>query len=166
MHSDCGKEFENSIMDEMQKRYAMFRTYSAPYDPQANGRAERAVQSLKIDGLRQLVHAGLSPPCWYHAMSQAAFMSRQRSLDIALPKDAPQMGQLVAIKCHDHEAFEPRTLQGVTISYDDDCVHGAYVLTRHKDSLKLHRARMPVLLNHWLCYSVFFKVVLPLPFFH
>ena len=57
------------------------------------------------------------------------------------------MGQLVAIKRHDHEAFEQRTLQGVSISRDDDRAQGAFVLTRHKDSLKLHRARMPVPLN-------------------
>ena len=129
-------------MHDLQKRYAVFRTYSSPYDPQANGRAERAAQSLKLEGMRQLIHAGLSPPWWFHAVSQAAFLSRQRALGTELPKDAPKMGQLVAIKRHDHEAFEPRTLQGIMISFDEDCVHGASFLTGQKDSLKLHRARM------------------------
>ena len=53
MHSDSGREFENAVMQEMQKRYAIFRTESSPYDPQATGRAKR-VQSLKIEGVRQL----------------------------------------------------------------------------------------------------------------
>ena len=127
--------------------FVLILRLSAPYDPQASGRAERALQSLKIEGIHQMVHAGLSPPWWFHAVSQAAFLSRQRALDIALRKDAPQMGQLIAIKRHDHAAFEPRTLQGVMISYDDDCARGAFVLTTHKNGLKLHRARMPVLLN-------------------
>ena len=106
-----------------------------------------AVQSLKLEGVRELVHAGMSPPLWFHAVSHAAFLSRQRALGIELPKEEPKMGQLVAIKRHDHEAFEQRTLQGVAISRDDDRVQGAFVLTRHKGSLKLHRARMPVRLN-------------------
>ena len=47
LHSDCGKESENAVMEDLQTRYAMFCMYSSPYDPQANARAERS--SAKVE---------------------------------------------------------------------------------------------------------------------
>ena len=65
IHFDGGGEFSGSRFQQMTSKLGVWQTTSAPYCPQANGRAERYVQKLKLGAISLLLHARYPVRFWY-----------------------------------------------------------------------------------------------------
>ena len=82
-HTDAGKEFLNSDVEQILKSYKLFQTHTGGYDPQANGMAEKYIGIVKGRAGSYLAHAKMPIICWYWASMQAACVMRLDALDEA-----------------------------------------------------------------------------------
>ena len=147
IHSDNGGEFTGKKFQEMTSRLGLWQTFSAPYHPQANGRAERAVQSIKMGVISLLLHAKMPVKYWFLAMREYTFKQRHRTLVGKIPDDAPTMGDLVMFKPEKTEDWEPRAEKGQFVCNDDRCPNGAMVLVWRNGREHLVRTYCPRLLD-------------------
>ncbi|CAE7646758.1 RE1 [Symbiodinium pilosum] len=128
IHSDGGGEFSGSRFQQMTSKLGVWQTMSAPYCPQANGRAERYVQKLKLGTISLLLHARYPVRFWYLAMREYAYRQRHMTLHGSIPADAPTMGNAVLFRPEKTEDFQPRTMKARFVCHDDRVSNGALVL--------------------------------------
>ena len=128
IHSDGGGEFSGSRFQQMTSKLGIWHTMSAPYCPQANGRAERYVQRLKLGAISLLLHARYPVRFWYLAMREYAYKQRHMTLHGSVPADAPTMGDGVLFRPEKTEDFQPRAVKARFICHDDRVSNGALVL--------------------------------------
>ena len=147
VHTDNGGEFISKEFQQLLKDVCAFPTTSAPYTPKANGIIERGIQTLKDEVTRALTHAGMPVVYWHLAMQDAALRHRVRTLKGVIPKDAPKIGDAVAIRRHNPEGFRPRAEIGVFVGMCDDMPGGAWVTTQANGRLQLQKARLPRLVD-------------------
>ena len=63
VHSDNGGEFAGKVVEALHSD-AIWKTCTAAYEPESNGRAERQVQALKEKATSFLLHADLPRTFW------------------------------------------------------------------------------------------------------
>ena len=64
IHSDRGTEFGGKKIEKWCRERCILQTFTAGVDPQANGRAERAVQAVKSE-VRKILRAAKAPRSWW-----------------------------------------------------------------------------------------------------
>ena len=69
IYTDCSQEFEKAA-----KELGWLHDESAPYRPETNGVAERAVRRVKEGTAATLVQSGFDEPWWDHAMVCFCFL--------------------------------------------------------------------------------------------
>ena len=95
VHSDGGGEFTAAnVVDEV-AREGLWKTLSAAYEPEANGKAERQVQAVKEAATSLLLHADMPKSFWSYAVKQAAYELRLQALNIDRPVGTPTFGDPV-----------------------------------------------------------------------
>ena len=85
IHTDGGGEFAGAKFENMSSKVGVWRTVSAPYHPQANERAERAVQRIKAGATSLLLHSKFPVKYWFMAMREYTFKQRQMVLFGKIP---------------------------------------------------------------------------------
>ena len=147
IHSDGGGEFFGSRFQQMTSKLGVWQTMSAPYCPQANGRAERFVQKLKLGAISLLLHAHYPVRFWYLAMREYAYKQRHMTLHGSVPADAPTMGDAVLFRPEKTEDFRPRAEKAGFICHDDRVSNGALVLVERGGRETVVRTYCPRLAN-------------------
>ena len=72
--TDGGKEYKNKKINKLCKEYSIEKLYSAPYNPEINGKAERINQTLVNAAITLLHWAGMSENFWEYAIKQACYI--------------------------------------------------------------------------------------------
>ena len=147
IHTDGGGEFAGAKFEDMSSKVGVWRTVSAPYHPQANGRAERAVQKIKAGAISLLLHSKFPVKYWFMAMREYTFKQRQMVLFGKIPVDAPSMGDNVMYKPQQVDGMRPRGEQGRFICNDDRCPGGALVLVTRNGREAVLRTYSPRFLD-------------------
>ena len=147
IHSDGVGEFSGSRFQQMTSKLGVWQTMSAPYCPQANGRAERFVQKLKMGTIGLLLHAHYPVRFWYLAMREYAYKQRYMTLHGSIPADAPTLGDAVLFRPEKTEDFQPRAEKARLVCHDDRVSNGALVLVVHGGRESLVRTYCPRLAN-------------------
>lgn len=96
VHSDNGGEFTSASMKRWMRARGYVRTYTGNSDPQANGRAENAVQQVKNQIRRLLLQANYSTDQWPIAARHADEQLRRKRL--GLSQNFPPLGKMVLTK--------------------------------------------------------------------
>jgi transposase InsO family protein len=123
--SDNGTEFCNKIFDKAAADLGLWKTTTVPYCPAMNGRAERAVQTLKRGAASALLHGSVSTLFWDEAMSQQCYITRHRLLYGEVPRDTLQTGDVVMVKRRDAETFTSKVDMGIFLAYSETVVRGS-----------------------------------------
>ena len=147
IHSDGGGEFAGSHFQQMTSKLGVWQTMSAPYCPQANGRAERHVQKLKMGTISLLLHARYPVRFWYMAMREYAYKQRHMALHDSIPRDAPTMGDAVLFRPEKTGDFQPRAVKARFVCHDDRVSNGALVLVERDGRETIVRTYCPRLTN-------------------
>lgn len=96
VHSDNGGEFTSQMMKKWMRMRGYVRTYTGVADPQANGRAENAVQQVKNHIRRLLLQAGMGVEKWPLAARHAD--EQLRTWRKGKKQDFPPLGTKVLTK--------------------------------------------------------------------
>ena len=131
----------------MTSKLGVWQTMSAPYCPQANGRAERHVQKLKMGTISLLLHARYPVRFWYMAMREYAYKQRHMALHDSIPRDAPTMGDAVLFRPEKTGDFQPRAVKARFVCHDDRVSNGALVLVERDGRETIVRTYCPRLTN-------------------
>ena len=145
LHSDNALEFVTQRFSEHINSQGIFETKTVPHNPASNGRAERAVQSLKRAALAFLIEGGLERRFWPYCILEAASCQRDGALGSKLPKLVP--GDSCAVKVEQSEPFEPKVETARYLARDPETSKGAFVLVKRNGRDQLARAREPVKLE-------------------
>ena len=145
LHSDNALEFVTQRFSEHINSQGIFKTKTVPHNPASNGRAERAVQSLKRAALAFLIEGGLERRFWPYCILEAASCQRDGALGSKLPKLVP--GDSCAVKVEQSEPFEPKVETARYLARDPETSKGAFVLVKRNGRDQLARAREPVKLE-------------------
>jgi len=79
--TDGGKEYKNKKINKLCKEYGIEKLYSAPYNPEINGKAERINQTLVNAAISLLHWAGMSENFWEYAIKQACYIYKYHILE-------------------------------------------------------------------------------------
>ena len=128
LHSDRGREYEGGGLDQWRNARSIYRTTTAGASAQSNGRAERAVQEVKLRMQRALMQAGMGPEKWPLACLYVHEMERRRWADRE-DRATPPFGETVLVKRRywGRKTFEPTHEKVIYISPDPEA-HGHRVL--------------------------------------
>ena len=96
IHTDGGREFVNALFKQWTLSRNILHTTNRGEDPQANGRAERAVGEIKR-AVRRLLHATGMEKCWWpmalrYLMESSRIRRRNEAMKI------PMFGEKVLVK--------------------------------------------------------------------
>ena len=80
LKSDCAGEFASSEMAALCSKFGVSQVFSAPFTPQQNGVAERAVRTLTEKARSLISSSGLSKVFWPFAYEYAVVLSDRTSL--------------------------------------------------------------------------------------
>ena len=105
VHSGNGGEFVAGKVVEALHSDAIWKTCTAAYEPESNGRAERQVQALKERATSFLLHADLPRTFWPYAVRQAAYELRLVAMDKEIPAGTPRFGDPVRARIQGAEAL-------------------------------------------------------------
>ena len=147
IHSDGGGEFSGSQFQQMTSKLGVWQTMSAPYCPQANGRAERYVQRLKMGTISLLLHARYPVRFWYMAMREYAYKQRHMTLHGSIPADAPSMGDAVLFQFEKSADFQPQAEKARFVCHDDRVSNAPLVLVTRGGRETVVRTYCPRLAN-------------------
>lgn len=134
VHSDNGGEFTSAAMRKWMRTHGYVRTYTGVADPQANGRAENAVQQVKNQVRRLLLQAGMEVNQWPIAARYAD--EQLRNLRLGRKQKFPPLGKVVLTKKRAWRAreFAP-TMERVTYLCPSWESHGHWI--RRQDVTKI-----------------------------
>lgn len=135
LQSDNGKEFCNSIMENILKQFGIRRRLSAPYTPQQNGIAERKNRTLIESARCMLEESGLPKSFWAEAVATANHV-RNRCVTKILGKKTPHemwtgkrpnvnhlqkfgVGAYVLDKTPNKDKLAPRGVEGIFVGYSE-----------------------------------------------
>ena len=147
IHSDGGGEFTGQRFEEMSSEVGVWKTVSAPYHPQSNGRAERAIQKVKSGAISMLLHAKLPVKYWLMTMREYTFKQRHSILIGQIPDDAPTMGDNIMFKPETVGDMMPKAELGRFLCNDDRCPGGALILVYKNGKDQIIRTYCPRLVN-------------------
>ena len=74
MRLDNGREFKNAKLQAVMKAPGIEPEWTAAYNSAQNGMTERSHGILVADARTLLLHSGLSPSFWPHAIRHAAYL--------------------------------------------------------------------------------------------
>ena len=128
LHSDRGREFEGGGLQQWCNARSIYRTTTAGASPQSNGRAERAVQEVKLRIQRALRQAGMGPDKWPLACRYVHELERRRWADRE-DRPIPPFGETVLVKRRywGRKTLEPTHEKVIYIARDPEA-HGHRVL--------------------------------------
>ena len=153
-HSDGGKEFVASQVAEQLFKDAVWKTCSSAYDPQANGRAERQVQTIiKERATSLLLHADMPRSFWPYAVKQATYELRLSAIVKDPPLGMPTFGDPVGVRIQGAEPFAPRVREGIFLCVEESMQDGSQVIVDTEAGTKIMTTRVPEPLDaapkHW-----------------
>ena len=128
LYSDNALEFVTQRFSDHINSQGIFKTKTVPHNPASNGRAERAVQSLKCAALAFFIEGGLERRFWPYCILEAASCQCDGALGSKLPKLVP--GDSCAVKVQQSEPFEPKVETARYLARDPETSKGAFVLVR------------------------------------
>ena len=142
-HSDNGKELITKTLADALAAGSVYKTTTIPYNPQQNGRAERAIRDLKQRTLKYLLSAGAPVKFWPYFMVEASIVQRSEVLQLRVPKGQPHPGMAVVIDRHAPEPFETKVEQATYLCQDEHSSRGAFCLVKRNGNEYVIRARAP-----------------------
>ena len=143
VHSDGGGEFTAAnVVDEV-AREGFWKTLSAAYEPEANGKAERQVQVVKEAATSLLLHADMPKSFWSYAVKQAAYELRLQALNIDRPVGTPTFGDPVGVRIQAPDPFSPRVREGVYLCVNEAIQDATQVLVDGNQGLQIVTTRLP-----------------------
>jgi transposase InsO family protein len=77
LHTDNGGEFVGAAFLEFCRKRKILQTFSAPYSPEQNGIAERAIRDIVGKARTLRLHANLEEPMWGELLTTAAYLSNR-----------------------------------------------------------------------------------------
>ena len=143
VHSDNGGEFVAGRVVEALHSDAIWKTCTAAYEPESNGRAERQVQAIKEKATSFLLHADLPRSFWPYAVRQAAYELRLLAMDKEIPAGTPRFGDQVGVRIQGAEAFGPRVREGIFLCIEEAMQDASQVLVDTEAGVRFMTTRLP-----------------------
>ena len=97
LHSDKAREFMSQLMVNWCRNRNIMKTSTAAMTSQANGRAERAIQDIKMKIRRALLAAGWGQDRWVYACYFVHEIERRR-MTYKTVQEIPRLGEEVLVK--------------------------------------------------------------------
>ena len=146
-HSDNGRELISELLVQELGAAGIYKTVTVPYNPQQNGKAERAIRDLKQRALRSLLESGAGVRLWPYAMVEASIVQREEALGLRVAKGQPITGSTVVVNRVQGEPFEPKVTQAVFLCRDEATSKGALCLVQRNGQDAVMKARLPAKLS-------------------
>ena len=134
LHSDRGREFENSNLKNFLARHAIVQSFGEPGFPQSNGMVESTIRSLKAASRKLLIDSHLPLNAWPQALATAATLQRSSALGLPNKLLTPFGTKVLALQPRSHEKRQEFSSRWVEYRYVgiSQLVSGAHVLVKHE----------------------------------